>query len=494
MKTDLKKKPEQEIIARSEGRISQKYYKGKRLCKVTFGEIYEVKNKKTQELFVCKQISKSKIVDIEKFNLDIAATLKMDHPSVAKLHDAYEDTRHIYLIYSKCYGQTLFDLLIQKIGNGEEYSEKFVASLFKQMIAAIAHCHSFGVSHKDIRPENFKFLSSEDTASLQLLDIGVSKIFGEFKGVAKRLGFGDNEKGGKNNYHPASKTYIPLFVPPELLQGVYDDKSDVWSVGVILYIMIAGYSPIKGETTAEMFKQISRKKVNFHDQIWKSVSDEIKDLLKHMLCDISNRYTAQQVLDHDWVKNCAPNGSNESIKNFDFDSFKKLSANYLFKKTIINILSSKLKEEEMTQVKKLFDEVKGEDETITLTQLKDSFSKLQLDETSASNVFSSMDMDGNGKIDFYEFLSAAVEQFSYFREEELLEIFRMIDIDGGGKLSKQEIKRAMKKDDISEQTLDKLIKEFDLNGDGEIDYNEFLGMMEKFSILPINCGEIQPPK
>ena len=103
-------------------------------------------------------------------------------------------------------------------------------------------------------------------------------------------------------------------------------------------------------------------------------------------------------------------------------------------------------------------------------------------------------MDGNGKIDFYEFLSAAVEQFSYFREEELLEIFKMIDIDGSGKISKQEIKRAMKKDDISEKTLDKLIKEFDLNGDGEIDYNEFLGVMEKISILPINCGETQPPK
>ena len=240
---------------------------------------------------------------------------------------------------------------------------------------------------------------------------------------------------------------------------------------------------------------ISRKKVSYHDPIWKTVSDELKELLKHMLCDITTRYTAQQVLDHDWVKNNAANSSAESIQNFDIESFKKLSSNYMLKKNMISLLSSKLKEEEIVAIKSLFDSTKGEDGMITIAQLKESFNQMELNEVSAENLFKSMDQDGNGKIDFNEFINAAVEQYSYFREEELLETFKIIDLDGSGKLSKMEIKTALLKDDkVSNETVDKLVKEFDLNSDGEIDYNEFLLMMEKISIIPIKIDESLPTK
>ena len=97
--------------------------------------------------------------------------------------------------------------------------------------------------------------------------------------------------------------------------------------------------------------------------------------------------------------------------------------------------------------------------------------------------------------DLNEFINAAVEQYSYFREEELLETFKIIDLDGSGKLSKMEIKTALLKDDkVSDETVDKLVKEFDLNSDGEIDYNEFLLMMEKISIIPIKIDESLPTK
>ena len=244
-----------------------------------------------------------------------------------------------------------------------------------------------------------------------------------------------------------------------------------------------------------MFKMISRKKVSYHDPIWKTVSDELKELLKHMLCDITTRYTAQQVLDHDWVKNNAANSSAESIQNFDIESFKKLSSNYMLKKNMISLLSSKLKEEEIVAIKSLFDSTKGEDGMITIAQLKESFNQMELNEVSAENLFKSMDQDGNGKIDFNEFINAAVEQYSYFREEELLETFKIIDLDGSGKLSKMEIKTALLKDDkVSDETVDKLVKEFDLNSDGEIDYNEFLLIMEKISIIPIKIDESLPTK
>ena len=494
MKTDNKKKQEEEIIiSRSEGRISLKYFKGKQLSKCTYGEIFQVKNKTTKELFLCKQISKSKIGDMERFNQEIASILKMDNPFIAKLYDVYEDTRHISLISEQCFGQNVFDSIIQKIGNGEVYNEKYISSVFKQMISALAHCHSLNVSHKDIRPENFIYQNTLEDSPLKLIDIGSSKIFGELKGVGKRL-WADSDKG-KNNYNPAAKTYNIMFVPPELLQGAYDEKSDVWSIGIMLYMMVTGVSPIKGETQAEMFKMISRKKVSYHDPIWKTVSDELKELLKHMLCDITTRYTAQQVLDHDWVKNNAANSSAESIQNFDIESFKKLSSNYMLKKNMISLLSSKLKEEEIVAIKSLFDSTKGEDGMITIAQLKESFNQMELNEVSAENLFKSMDQDGNGKIDFNEFINAAVEQYSYFREEELLETFTIIDLDGSGKLSKMEIKTALLKDDkVSDETVDKLVKEFDLNSDGEIDYNEFLLMMEKISIIPIKIDESLPTK
>ena len=167
----------------------------------------------------------------------------------------------------------------------------------------------------------------------------------------------------------------------------------------------------------------------------------------------------------------------------------------MLKKNMISLLSSKLKEEEIVAIKSLFDSTKGEDGMITIAQLKESFNQMELNEVSAENLFKSMDQDGNGKIDFNEFINAAVEQYSYFREEELLETFKIIDLDGSGKLSKMEIKTALLKDDkVSDETVDKLVKEFDLNSDGEIDYNEFLLMMEKISIIPIKIDESLPTK
>ena len=502
MKTDPsknKKQEPQEQVPRSEGKIFLKYFKGDFISKVSYGELFKVQNKETKTLYACRQLAKNKIDDIQKFNAAISSTLQVDCASVSKLVDVYEDERNLYMINELCEGVPLFDFLLANCNNNNFHSEKQIAKIFKQMATAVHSIHSKGVAHKDIKQENFIVLNKTDVPeqkeeqlpittnepTVMLLDTGISKIFGEFKTVVIKRTVGSDDKGSKH-YNAATKTYTAYLVPPELLNGSFEEKSDIWSLGVLLYIMISGLCPFKGETPQEILKSISRKKCNFHEPVWKTVSDDIKDLLKHMICEVNGRYTAQQVLEHEWVKNEAPNGKNEPIEGFDLATFQKLNTNFTIKKTLINIIANKIPEDDIIKIKETFDELKGEDGFITIDDIKAGFSKIENGDIIAESVFKSIDIDGNGKIDYNEFLIAGIEQFIYFRDENLHELFNAIDKDGSGKLSKQEILWALSSDGISEETLNKYIEACDLNGDGELEYDEFIKMLEKVAILPIN--------
>jgi serine/threonine protein kinase len=235
------------------------------------------------ESFACKSINKHSLssdptdrrcLDSEPKILQLLSGC----PNILRLHDVYEDDDYLHLVTDLCDGGDLFD----RVSSGARFSEPDAAGVLKQLMVAIAFCHRLGVAHRDIKPDNILF---DSRGRLKLADFGSAECFGvsEMNGVVG----------------------TPYYVAPEVLMGRdYGEKVDVWSAGVILYIMLAGVPPFFGEGPAETFEVVLRANLRFPAKIFRLVSAEAKDLLRKMICrDVSRRLSAEQVLRHPWIIN-----------------------------------------------------------------------------------------------------------------------------------------------------------------------------------------------
>ena len=471
-------KPEENVkfnketfITRTPGNIKDKWTKIKDLGSGSYGKVYRVQNNITKEIRACKELAKKKIADIDKFNLEISIMSKCDHPSIINLYEIYEDERKIYLIMEECCGGELFDRILSRIESGDMYSEKQAASIFKQLMSAVAYCHSQGICHRDLKPENILFLTKDENSPIKVIDFGLSKIFGETTPI--------DEKKKQKKKDMSTRVGTAYYVSPEVLKGNYDEKCDIWSAGVILYIMLSGDPPFNGEDDNAIYRAISKKKYNFPEEQWKNISKEAKDLISHMMCDPDKRYTALQVLEHPWVVKEAPNAK-DALKDLNVQTLKKYRGEHKLKKAVLTFIASRLNDSDVKNLKEIFENLdENKDGTLNLNEIKKGIEKLGKKVDDINNIFKSLDTDDTGKIDYTEFLAACINQKSFLREERLNEAFQMLDKDKSGKITKDEIKNSLKLDNVDEDTLNELIKKFDLNGDGMIDYNEFLNMMNE---------------
>ena len=421
---------------------------------------------------------KSQISDPTKFSKEINILSKCDHPNIIKLYEVYEDSRYFDLIMEQCIGGSLLDKLIEKIDKeGQAYSESEAANIFKQIMLGINYCHSQGIAHRDLKLENILFLSKNKNATVKIIDFGLSHI------TKKRL---VQYITGKNfdNFAMESIVGTPQYISPEVLQGKYNQKCDIWSAGVILYAMLGGHFPFKGVTHNEIYKNIQRINFEFPKDDWKLVSKEVKDLINHMLCTEDKRYSAEQVLKHPWLSKMSPNLLC-TVNKINLTHLKNYKNNSNFKKFIIFYMASRLDESEIKSLKKtFFDLDSNKDGTISIEELKQTLLKLNASKKSnkitvkeINDIFKSIDLDNSKRIDYTEFISAMMEQNMYCEEEKLINTFKMLDKDNSGKISKEEIKKALNNEKIREKELQNFIKKFDLDGNGEIDYFEFVSCM-----------------
>lgn len=192
----------------------------------------------------------------------------------------------MYIVMELMSGGELFDRIIAK----EHYSEKEAVDVFKQIVAAIQHCHSMDIVHRDLKPENLLFASTAEDAPLKLADFGLAVLLKP------------NEFG-----HAACGT--PGYVAPEVLavklkgntKG-YGREVDMWSVGVILYILLCGFPPFYHENNSALFALICKAEYSFPSPYWDDVSASAKDLISKLLViDPVQRLTADQALQHPWV-------------------------------------------------------------------------------------------------------------------------------------------------------------------------------------------------
>lgn len=263
----------------------RKYYDFKDLLgKGAFSEVYLAHEKrnaiKSSPVVAIKCINKRGIKGKEEsLENEIDVLRRLKHPNIIGLQEVYEDKTHYYLVMELVTGGELFDRIVEK----GSYTEMDASDLTKQILQAVDFMHSEGVVHRDLKPENLLYYSPEESSKIMISDFGLSKT--EDSGIM------------------ATACGTPGYVAPEVLaQQPYGKEVDIWSIGVIAYILLCGYPPFYDENDAELFRQILKAEYEFDSPYWDEISLSAKDFIRQLMCkDPKKRLNCSQALKHPWI-------------------------------------------------------------------------------------------------------------------------------------------------------------------------------------------------
>ena len=442
------------------GNLLDKYTVEKEIGAGGYARCLLVKNKTTGQLYACKELQKNKLNNVASLKSEIQILIKLDHPNIIKLYEIYENDNYIYLVMELCTGGELFDRIIQKTEQGKQFTEKEVANIFQQMMSAINYCHSNKIVHRDLKPENLLLATQDENSPIKVIDFGMSRIFNNKQAMFDKVG-------------------TAYYISPEVLDGFYDEKCDIWSAGVILYILLCGYPPFNGNDDDEIFESIKKRKFVYPDAEWANISKEAKDLINKMLSEPLTRLTAEQVLGHPWLVNQLNKNTKAKEIKINFNTFKTYSGANKLSRAVLTYIASRLTDDEVKKLKDAFQKIDvNGDGMLTLDELKNAISQNpEVHVMNIEQIFKTIDTDNSGVINYTEFLAASIDKRIYLQEDKLRDAFKLFDEDKSGKISKSEISKVLKfKKSGAEMT--KLFEKYDLNGDGEIDFDEFLNMMK----------------
>lgn len=442
--------------------IKAHYTLGKELGRGQFGVTYLCTENSTKQAYACKSILKRKLVsknDKEDMKREI---LIMQHlsgqPNIVEFKGVFEDRQSVHLVMELCAGGELFDRIIA-CGH---YSERAAADLIRQIVNVVHICHFMGVMHRDLKPENFLLSSKHDNAKLKATDFGLSVFLEEGKVYRDIVG-------------------SAYYVAPEVLRRSYGKEADVWSAGVILYILLSGVPPFWAETEKGIFDCILKGDIDFESDPWPAISNGAKDLVKKMLMmDPRARITSAQVLEHPWLRE-GGEASDKPIDSAVLSRMKQFRAMNKLKQLALKVIAENLSEEEIKGLKAMFANIDTDNSgTITYEELKSGLTRLgsKLSETEVKQLMEAADVDGNGTIDYIEFITATMHRHRLERDEHLYKAFQHFDQDQSGFITRDELKSAMKEYGMrDEATIEDIIAEVDTDNDGRINYDEFCAMM-----------------
>ncbi|KAL0348555.1 UNVERIFIED_CONTAM: Calcium-dependent protein kinase [Sesamum angustifolium] len=393
------------VLGHKTANIRDIYTLGRKLGQGQFGTTYLCTEISTGIEYACKSISKRKLIskeDVEDVRREIQIMHHLaGHKNIVTIKGAYEDSLYVHIVMELCSGGELFDRIIHR----GHYSERKAAELTRIIVGVVEACHSLGVMHRDLNQRISCWSTRTMISLLRLLTLdslfSSSQIFTDVVGS-------------------------PYYVAPEVLLKHYGPAADVWTAGVILYILLSGVPPFWAETQQGIFDAVLKGHIDFDSDPWPLISESGKDLIRKMLCmRPSERLTAHEVLCHPWIceNGVAPD---RALDPAVLSRLKQFSAMNKLKKMALRA-----------------------------------------------------DVDNSGTIDYGEFIAATIHLNKLEREEHLWAAFQYFDKDGSGYITVDELQQACVEHGMTDVLLEDIIKEVDQDNDGRIDYGEFVAMMTK---------------
>ncbi|CAN1750874.1 Calcium-dependent protein kinase 8 [Linum perenne] len=399
--------------------ISARYDLGRELGRGEFGITYLCTEANSGHKYACKSISKKKLrtaIDIEDVRREVEIMKHLPHhPNIVSIRDTYEDDNAVHIVMELCEGGELFDRIVAR----GHYTERAAAAVMRTIVEIVQMCHKNGVMHRDLKPENFLFANKKETSPLKAIDFGLSVFFKPGIALYRKETF--NEIVGS-----------PYYMAPEVLKRNYGPEVDVWSAGVILYILLCGVPPF-----------------------W---------------------------ADHTWLQNAkkAPNvplGETVRTRLKQFSMINKL------KKRALRVIAEHLSLEEVAGIKEAFDMMDtSKTGKINMDELRVGLHKLgqQITDPDLQILMEAADIDGDGTLNYGEFVAISIHIKKLGNDEHLHKAFGFFDQNKSGYIEMDELRLALNDEfeTCSEEVLNAIMQDVDTDKDGCISYEEFATMMK----------------
>lgn len=426
------------IIASDRGEIESIYagiHDGEVLGYGVGGLVRLVTHRETGTKFALKTLSLDHISEkgLKQVQEEVEILMELDHPNIVKVDMVYKTDEDIYIFQELCRGGDLFDRLDAQ--PEEHYSEAQCAMLIKQILSAVRYIHSKGIIHRDLKLENFLFDTEGPNAELKMIDFGLSKHF----------------QLGETHHEPVGTRYT---VAPEVLKGEYDEKVDIWAIGVITYLLLSGDAPFGGcfedESVTDVRRSILSADFSFEpEENWKRVSQQAKDFICMLLVgDANKRPTAEECQNSEWLRKWTEKGSEES-KPLNSKVIQALRAFRDFsdiRKLLCEVIGFTLLPEQISLLRKEFEKLdvdeKGE---ISLDDLKRvlisnaaSGVVSNFVETEVEDIFNALRLHSSTTIHWHHFLAAGLSQLPVDERNHKL-AFDKIDVERKGYITFEDI-------------------------------------------------------
>lgn len=465
------------------------YEDSDQLGKGHFGKVYRATNVQHGYVVALKIVSKKAVKGNRLASLqnEINIMMIMKHDNIVRLYEALEDAQNVYFAVEICTGGELFNAIVAQ--PEAHFTERVAASVAKDLLEGIHYCHLQNVAHRDLKPENI--ILSNNTppeagifTEIKLIDFGLSRIYEDDTIMKSRVG-------------------TPYYIAPEVLERKYGKECDLWSAGVIIYILLCGYPPFRGDTDKEIYEEIQSGLLEFADDpgehLWSVVSPDAIDFIQKLIVrNPSERLTAEQALEHKWIVELGPKDP-QPLPATVMRRLARFAKENEFKQAAKRVIAGLLPSgeiENLTEIFKEFD-VNG-DGMLTLNELKIGLERKLLESTGAAEntenktadspgtkklrqttvqdaqlFLSTLDADGDGVVNIAEFVAATMKEQQYLTRQRIWQAFETFDTDGSQSLSANEVAKALGGDHLAKT----IMKRFDSDGDGQISFEEFQEVM-----------------
>ena len=439
----------------------------------TYSKVQLVQHKINLSIRARKVIKKKKKKGTNQTNendvyKEVDLLIKMDHPNIVKIFEFYNGEKEYYLIMEYCGGGELFDKIVKS-----NLTEIQCAYIMYQILSAVNYCHKMKIIHRDLKPENILIKKDEDGFyRVKVCDFGTSKAF----------------KTGDTQKQLVGSAY---YIAPEVIQKKYNSKCDLWSCGVILFVLLTKKPPFGGRTDAIIMQNIQVGK--YKEELLDKYSPYAKELVKLLLeKNIKKRINAETALNHPWfdVFKCkeilTDIQDKDTIKRF-IENLKNYKRGSIIQETAIAFLVHNYPDlDEIGNACKLFGQIdingKGK---ITLNDFIEGLNKILKKnmEEDAKKIFENLDEYQSGYLEYEVFVRAAINKSIFLTEDTLKFTFKFFDKENKNKITSESIikifEESIKKDENIKTELEKIIKEANNNsGNLDMDFQIFSEFMK----------------